>query len=548
MKHDEAEIRNEITKNLNIFQLELELINIEHYVAPGLTTKSFIDILAKDDCGNYVIIEVKRSNQSSRQAIHEILKYTEAIRKEFNLNYSEIKSIIVSTEWKELYIPFSSFVKDSNFTTLGYQIEINNDFKIVSTTQITPCSLSGGRLLSPEQRCDFYLNEENLERGIENHKKTFATKELNDFILVILQDNNENRVKDWANQFFPNLDPDSISKIQEYPFMIYSGFQRLTEQEYINKLGENYNSEFIEYLNEYSNKDKRLSIFEQEIVSNTEPFFYFDEFEIGYPAKFANKILIEEKWEIIKVIRSGRFSKNKLLTDEVIIDELCGYKGSDLGLYENECKLPNLAKIEEITDSASAVLFDNSIWRNDLKFILRERININKSGDFTISIFNPENILLTIIHLAINDYNSAWLPKYIIKIETLELTEFYLGTLHWNGKQTNFRDLLTNFFQGDISLLTDYLFWNLNYNESTNAKILSQLGLTYETYYVQSTDIEENSFLLQRYEFKQTRYVRNGLMDFIASSPEFVSSLVELYNGIHISDSNALYDFLNLKK
>jgi RecB family endonuclease NucS len=74
-------------------------------------TRSFIDILARDDRERWVLIELKRSNAAAREAIHEIFKYTETVKKHLGARDDELRAIIVSTEWKELLIPFSRLVQ-----------------------------------------------------------------------------------------------------------------------------------------------------------------------------------------------------------------------------------------------------------------------------------------------------------------------------------------------------------------------------------------------------------------------------------------------------
>ena len=56
----EAKIRDELAKNLSIFGMGLQLIDIEYYLPNARGTRSFVDILARDEEGRYVIIELKR--------------------------------------------------------------------------------------------------------------------------------------------------------------------------------------------------------------------------------------------------------------------------------------------------------------------------------------------------------------------------------------------------------------------------------------------------------------------------------------------------------
>ena len=73
--------RKKLAKNLEIIEQGLSLIKEEYPLLNNpLGTKGYIDILAKDICKNFVIIEIKRSQTASRQAIHELCKYIALIK------------------------------------------------------------------------------------------------------------------------------------------------------------------------------------------------------------------------------------------------------------------------------------------------------------------------------------------------------------------------------------------------------------------------------------------------------------------------------------
>ena len=105
----EAKIRDWLANNLSFISDDLQLIQKEYHLQNTFGSTGFIDILAKDRYNNSVIIEIKRSNATARQAIHEILKYASLLKQNFKIKDSEIKAIIISTEWRELLVPYSDF-------------------------------------------------------------------------------------------------------------------------------------------------------------------------------------------------------------------------------------------------------------------------------------------------------------------------------------------------------------------------------------------------------------------------------------------------------
>ena len=118
----EDKIRDQLAANLAFIERGLELIEKEYMLENFYGTKGFIDILAKDSYNRFVIIELKRSNQASRQAIHEIMKYVGLLKRKFKVKESEICVIIISTHWDELIIPFSELLSQTSYFIEGYQI------------------------------------------------------------------------------------------------------------------------------------------------------------------------------------------------------------------------------------------------------------------------------------------------------------------------------------------------------------------------------------------------------------------------------------------
>ncbi|WIY52053.1 endonuclease NucS [Devosia sp. YIM 151766] len=122
----ESRLRDLLSTQLEIIEDGIELIKIEQYLPSSLGTRSFIDILAKDRRGRWVLIELKRSDAAARQAIHEIHKYVEAVKSHLGARDDEIRAIIVSTEWKELIVPFSRFFHDTPISIIGIKLTVDD--------------------------------------------------------------------------------------------------------------------------------------------------------------------------------------------------------------------------------------------------------------------------------------------------------------------------------------------------------------------------------------------------------------------------------------
>ena len=121
----EDTIRNWLAQNLSFIAPELSLIRTEFPLPDHIGSKGFIDILAKDVFNNFVIIEVKRANNSARDTITEILKYHALIKQKYKAKDGEIRIIIISTHWSEIIRAFSELVNNTTYAIKGYKIEID---------------------------------------------------------------------------------------------------------------------------------------------------------------------------------------------------------------------------------------------------------------------------------------------------------------------------------------------------------------------------------------------------------------------------------------
>ena len=103
----EDKIRDYLADHLELLETGLQFVDKEYELASSLGAGGRIDILARDICGNVVVIEIKRSDQAARDALHEIHKYIALFRISQGLDESRIRLIVVSTEWHELRVPLS---------------------------------------------------------------------------------------------------------------------------------------------------------------------------------------------------------------------------------------------------------------------------------------------------------------------------------------------------------------------------------------------------------------------------------------------------------
>jgi hypothetical protein len=299
----EDELRDLLAEQLEALEHGLILIKKEQFVPNALGTRGFIDLLARDARGQFVLIELKRSAASSREAIHEILKYVEGVKAHLGAHDHEIRVFIVSTEWEELLVPFSRFVSDSTIAVQGFAISVSQSTRI-SADQVLPVPISRGRLIAPWHELNFYSSDQEIKRGILEYEQSCTKKGISDFVLAVLdapegygelaKDAFRRQMHEIANQFGEEADESHIEelagKLDDYSSAIYFAMQILDRDkclEIISKDKHQY-AEVQECLEGMENEEALCYL--HESVYACEPTPYRRGYEIGYPAKFSTLV------------------------------------------------------------------------------------------------------------------------------------------------------------------------------------------------------------------------------------------------------------------
>lgn len=180
----EAPLRDLLSAQISILEDGLQLLEIEKYLPSTVGTRSFIDILAKDQRGRWVLIELKRSDAAAREAIHEIHKYVEAVKSYLGARDDEIRALIVSTEWKELLVPFSRFAHDTPISVLGVHLIVDEASGSLSAEKVEILGFSSGRVLSPWHEIRMYSSHDRLMEGIASYDASCSAKGIKDYIML----------------------------------------------------------------------------------------------------------------------------------------------------------------------------------------------------------------------------------------------------------------------------------------------------------------------------------------------------------------------------
>lgn len=453
---NEDRLRDYLAENLQLFEAGLTLLKKEKFLPNNFGASGFLDILAKDQAGNFVVIEVKITKSAEREAFTELLKYMGLMKRHLGVKESEIRLFIVSPDWRELTVPFSEFVEAVSYNVTGFKVNISGeDVKDVSVQPPLPPAV--GRSIIPRHWLQFYYEAKDRDESSNEYAKRIIKRGIRNFVIV----NFELNYGETDGYFF------------------YFAQQRETldfHKSILKKVSTERYEEVMEYVEDFDDDDTLNEVADASTDGIGVPA---DEMEIGHPEKF--KGWYERgNWIIQKIFRFGTFNRDERLTDEMIINELCGYTGQSYTWFSGAAGPGDKSKRAEIRSNYANCLHHNDQWRRDLRDIL-EWEQDHRNGALAISIFNPENIIES-IHLYNKTGKTLYIPKYTVVSDDPgdDRIHVFRGLIVANGKPAaSWAEIVEKHFESDMS---NYHFaTHLHGIYEMNSDIMDDLGLQYIT-------------------------------------------------------------------
>lgn len=491
---NEAAIRDLLAADLSVLEEGMELVKIEQYIPKYLGTRSFLDILAKDKTGHWVIIEVKKTDAAARQAAHEVFKYVEAIQQHFGVRNDEIRAIVASVEWTELLIPFSRLRSETSIAVEGVQLVPDLSGKSLEIRPIEPVSVNQGRYLAPWHELNVYHDAASLKRGIASYDRCCKTKGIDDYVLLVLKapaDFNEkaslalSQALQQIAEDFADGDPARLptrsGQLDRVEYILYFSPQILTREFCLAVLARNPETlEEIQAFTEDMEAEAELCTLHTNVY-DLDPRPHRDCFEIGYAAKLSQRLLIDEQWTIERVERRGTFARNSLLSDEAIIEELKGSTGSSGQSFQRSIRLSNRAHIASAKEGLTEALSTNPAWLAQIKRVLDEASAAWPGGSASIKLFGPSSGAFTLYFIA-TDGSSSHLPQYEIAITDAvgQLVSVYFGLLVPEGTPFTLQEVLDKYYEGRMGQMM--FLASAGFFEIRDADVMDDLGLVYRTF------------------------------------------------------------------
>jgi hypothetical protein len=490
----ENELRDLLAGQLEVLESGLRLEEIEKYIPNNLGTKSFIDLLAVDTGGRWVLIEIKRSDSAARQAIHEVLKYVEGVKQHLGTRDDEIRVMVVSTEWDELLVPYSRFIKETSISITGFKLEVDQVTKKIFATAIDPLPLSMGRVLSPWHELNLYTTKKGVDKSIEDYDASCRKKSISNYVMVILEapeghhqkvvERTRHAMAQQQMSFGGEVDhvgiARSLEKMAQYGYVNYFVPQLQTKSELIDVLTHNnaVDRELRSLLDGMEEEEALCHL--QELVLDLAPKPKRDYFEIGYAAKFNSRLLEDEGWKIVKVLRRGTFERNSLLTDKTILSEISGDTGITGQRYKRRIELFNRAQISSARKDIDSCLGSNPVWRTNVLNHLDDIVHDYPNATIEINIYNPMAGMFTLFFTATRDDGFLYWPQYLISVDDGGIVRAYWGELSPEGSVSSFNEVIQKLYDGEVFGLL--LEATQGYRCSRDSEVLEALGLVYCSY------------------------------------------------------------------
>jgi hypothetical protein len=305
MSAHEDRIRDELSARLSMIERGLTLIGINYALPNSAGTRGFIDILARDRHGVFVVIELKRSDKTAREALHEVMKYTELLQRERGIGSTNIRAAIVSTHWNELRVPFAHFKRGWANEIRGYMLSLGQDgITPLKAEEVKTYSEAPVRGISAVHLMIFPRTGNNIEKVWRESTKVLSAVGADDVLGVELAHDETPRL-----QYTSCLYLIIGSMIADDPRTIM-----------LDKWREDVPDDSMEAPLGYA--------LEYRALCHLTSGYNYDELHIetGYPEHFA--AARSQNWRVCRVLRAGVFNRQgELYPDEVLLENIADRSG-----------------------------------------------------------------------------------------------------------------------------------------------------------------------------------------------------------------------------
>lgn len=406
MNQHESRIRDYLSEHLELIEPGLQLVQKEFKLQCTMGAGGSIDILAKDSFGHLVVLEIKRSNQAARAALHELTKYVALLKSSQGLRAERIRALLLSTEWHELAVPFSEYLKNVEVSTEGFMLQADEDGQVSSVRCFDPLVLA--QPLQLEKAQEIFLFEQAAQRDMSiTYLASAATQaQISDFVVF-------------------SVDYTGHNKDVIYPYAIYFAFSSPVSYDSCEELEKFVTATGMEW-EQLEEPGENLLCWLGEFVS-----FEHSSLEIGYPEKLAS--MTAEGWSPRVAHRAGRYAANvEVLDDTALIAEAMRVDGgAAYYLYRTASPKFKPSWLAFKSDLARVVL-GCSAWEDTLGRVISEIESERPQATISASIYNPADLVVALTK-AFGAQDYRFFSSFQLIESSPQKVCIYVGVLVWSG-------------------------------------------------------------------------------------------------------------------
>ncbi len=365
VKWTESHIRDELTADLSILESGLTLVGVEYHLPNSEGSRGYVDILCRDRFGRLVVVEIKRSDRTSREALHELHKYTELIQHHLGIGPADLRCLLVSTDWRELRRPFASFVRSTPYDSQGIELSIFD-----GALRAAPVFLPDApRLIELKKVARLYCFYNQSDRG--------------EALPVIAE-----RLRSLGCDHFVAVDLDQSSSFPGMPFTLYVALGTVDALDPRTR-------ELDALAEDVPEDDEwvpREAVWEERAFTALGIPPTCDELELGSPNKFRT-MTSHEAWQVARIHRFGDLANREVHTDERLLDALGGGRGDDNSFFSRWGTPSHPTGWMMLRRDLARSLSGNDTWADPINGWLDEEARARPTEDFLVAVFNPMNFL-----------------------------------------------------------------------------------------------------------------------------------------------------------
>jgi hypothetical protein len=385
---NEAAIRDHLAANLDLIEPGLRLIKKEYALPNLLGARGFVDIVARDSFGHIVIIEIKRSENSARAALHELHKYVALFQCNEGTAKEELRCILASTTWNELLVPFSEFSRTVDFHAEGYLINLRADGLPQNLTKVRPLPEASELEVCPIHFVALYFTTQRQREATPHIAESFEARGITDYLIIDMEYKGDHQLL-----------------MQPFAQWIVMGGIRGERRAAVMEMAEIDESNYGWEMGENPEWWLEEQVLTQAVGDIAE---HDDSGEAGDPEKFRGEL---ERFRVVEIRRYGRFAaaRDTTMNDERVLSLVSGVAGENPMVFLGFSTPRFQLAWGRFKARAPRCLEENLSWHTGLEWYWSEVERCWSESSVFASIYNPMNIM-TVLYKITDTGDLAYRP------------------------------------------------------------------------------------------------------------------------------------------